>query len=190
MLDQKDKTPLTPKLLFKPGTITVIDYHSLNHNMKRVVALYLLQLLDQYKMNTPNLDPGVLLVIDEAEQLFPQNPSKGEKDFVQRIADRMEDITNRGRKRRYGVTLVTHLPTEVSKKVGDLTNTKVAFGLSGSDKWIRDFFGKDFVSEINSLPTGYCRISIKVNRDNQGPINARLKIPYVGNKEALPEEIE
>ena len=190
MLDQKDKTPLTPKLLFKPGTITVIDYHSLNHNMKRVVALYLLQLLDQYKMNTPNLDPGVLLVIDEAEQLFPQNPSKGEKDFVQRIADRMEDITNRGRKRRYGVTLVTHLPTEVSKKVGDLTNTKVAFGLSGSDKWIRDFFGKDFVSEINSLPTGYCRISIKVNRDNQGPINARLKIPYIGNKEALPEEIE
>jgi DNA helicase HerA-like ATPase len=102
----------------------------------------------------------------------------------------MEDITNRVRKRRYGVTLVTHLPTEVSKKVGDLTNTKVAFGLSGSEKWIRDFFGKDFVSEINSLPTGYCRIAIKVNRENQGPINARLKIPYIGNKEALPEEIE
>ncbi|MCV0399584.1 MAG: DUF87 domain-containing protein [Nitrosarchaeum sp.] len=190
MLDQKDKTPLTPQLLFKPGSITVIDYHSLDHNMKRVVVLYLLQLLDQYKMNTPNVDPGVLLVIDEAEQLFPQSPSKGEKDFVQRIAERMEDITNRGRKRKYGVTLVTHLPTEVSKKVGDLTNTKVAFGLSGSEKWIRDYFGKEYVSEINSLPTGYCRISIKVNRENQGPINARLKIPYIGNKEALPEEIE
>ena len=190
MLDQKNKTPITPSLLFKPGSITVIDYHSLDHNMKRVVALYLLQLLDQYKMNTPNIDPGVLLVIDEAEQLFPQSPSKGEKDFVQRIAERMEDITNRGRKRRYGVTLVTHLPTKVSKKVGDLTNTKVAFGLSGSEKWIRDYFGKDYVSEINSLPTGCCRISIKVNRENQGPINARIKIPYIGNKETLPEKMK
>jgi hypothetical protein len=187
LLDQKGKIPLTPHLLFKPGTVSVINYQGLDQNMKRVVALYLLQMLDKYKMNEPNYDPGVLLVIDEAELLFPENPSKGDKDYVLRIAARMEDITNRGRKRKYGVALVTHLPSEVSHKVGDLANTKIAFGCSGADKWIRDHFGRDYVTEINSFPTGICRIVVKVNTNKQGPINARVGFPYVGDKEALSD---
>ena len=185
LLDQKDKIPLTPHLLFRPGTVSVIDYQGLDQNMKRVVALYLLQLLDNFKMNQPNLEPGVLLVIDEAELLFPENPSKVDKDYVLRIAARMEDITNRGRKRKYGVALVTHLPTEVSRKVGDLANTKIAFGCSGAEKWIRNYFGREYVDEINNLPTGKCRISIKISTNDQGPINARLDVPYVGDKNAL-----
>jgi hypothetical protein len=99
----------------------------------------------------------------------------------------MQDITNRGRKHRYGVVLVTHSPAAVSKQVGDLTNTKVAFACSGCDKWIRDYFGKDHVNEISSFPTGVCRISVKVNTNNQGPINARVKIPYVGDANVLSD---
>jgi hypothetical protein len=72
------------------------------------------------------------LVIDEAELLFHSNPSKGDKDYVLRIASKMEDINNRGRKHKYGVILVTHLPSEVSQKVGELANTKIAFGCSGA----------------------------------------------------------
>ena len=185
LLDQKGKMPITPTLLFKPGTVSIIDYKGMDQNMKRVVALYLLQMLDKYKMNESNIDPGVLLVIDEAELLFPESPSKGDRDYVQRIEARMQDITNRGRKHKYGVILVTHLPSAVSKQVGDLTNTKVAFGCSGADKWVRDYFGKDYVDEINGFPTGICRISVKVNSASQGPINARIRIPYVGSKEAL-----
>lgn len=188
LLDQKDKIPLTPSLLFKPGTVSVIDYQGLDQNKKRVVALYLLQMLDKYKMNQPNLEPGVLLVIDEAEVLFPENPSKGDKDYVLRIASRMEDITNRGRKRKYGVTLVTHLPTEVSRKVGDLANTKIAFGCSGAERWSRAYFGRDYVDEISNMPTGKCRITIKINTNDQGPINARLHIPYVGDKRAISDK--
>jgi hypothetical protein len=187
LLDQKGKTPITPHLLFKPGTISIINYKGMDQNMKRVVALYLLQMLDKYKMNESNVDPGVLLVIDEAELLFPESPSKGDRDYVQRIEARMQDITNRGRKHKYGVVLVTHLPSAVSKQVGDLANTKVAFGCSGADKWIRDYFGRDYVDEINGFPTGICRISVKVNSANQGPINARIRIPYVGNKEAISD---
>jgi hypothetical protein len=125
LLDQKDKIPLTPGILFTPGTVSVIDYQGLDQNKKRVVAVYLLQLLSRFKMDAPNYEPGVLLVIDEAELLFPANPSKGDKDYVLRIASKMEDITNRGRKRKYGVVLVTHLPSEVSQKVGELANTKI-----------------------------------------------------------------
>lgn len=187
LLDQKGKMPLTPHLLFKPGSVSIINYKGMDQNMKRVVALYLLQMLDRYKMNESNIEPGVLLVIDEAELLFPESPSKGDKDYVQRIEARMQDITNRGRKHKYGVVLVTHLPSAVSKQVGDLANTKVAFGCSGADKWVRDYFGRDYVDEINSFPTGVCRISVKVNTNNQGPINARIRIPYVGNKQALAD---
>jgi len=185
LLDQKEKIPLTPHLLFKPGTISVIDYQGLDFNKRRVVALYLLHLLDKFKMNAPNYESGTILCVDEAEALFPDSVSKASRDYVQRITARMEDITNRGRKRKYGVFLVTHLPTEVNKKVGDLANTKIAFGCSGAEKWIRTYFGRDYVTEIGSLPTGICRISIKINTNDQGPINARLQIPFVGDKRAV-----
>lgn len=185
LLDQVGKTALTPHLLFKPGTVTVIDYQGLDFNKRRVVALYLLHLLDKFKMKAPNYEPGVLLFVDESEALFPESPSKASRDYVQRISAHMEDITNRGRKRKYGVCLVTHLPTEVNKKVGDLANTKIAFGCSGAEKWIRNYFGREYVSEISSLPTGVCRITIKINTNDQGPINARLNVPFVGDKRAV-----
>jgi len=145
-------------------------------------------MLDKFKMNEPNLDPGVLLVIDEAERMFKAHPEKGERDFILRISSRLEDITNRGRKRHYSICCISHLASEVSKKVGDLTNTKIVFGSSGMDKWIRDYFGRDYVDEINTMPTGKCRISIKVNNNDQGPINARLDIPFVGDKRALSDQ--
>jgi DNA helicase HerA-like ATPase len=183
LLDQKGKTPLTPGLLFRPGTVSVIDYQSLPYSKKRVVALYLLQMLNKFKMDSPNLNPGVMLILDEAELLFPANPSKAEKDYVVRIAARLEDITNRGRKRKYGVVIVTHSPTEVSQQVGDLANTKVAFNCTGASKWIRDHYGKDHVEEISNMHTGTCRIKIKVDNKDQGPINVRIRIPYVGPSE-------
>jgi hypothetical protein len=40
-------------------------------NKKRVVAVYILQMLSRFKMGAPNYDPRVPLVIDEAELLFP-----------------------------------------------------------------------------------------------------------------------
>lgn len=189
LLDQKGKIPITPGLLFRPGTVSVINYQGLPYNKKRVVALYILQMLSKFKMDAPNYEPGVLLVIDEAELLFPANPSKADKDYVTRIASRLEDITNRGRKRKYGAVFVTHLPSEVSQQVGDLANTKVAFACSGANKWIRDVFGKDHIDEINSLPTGTCRIKIKVDNKDQGPINARIKIPFVGSEDSLKDRL-
>lgn len=185
LLDQKGKIPLTPGQLFKPGTVSVIDYQGLDYNKKRVVALYILQMLSRFKMDAPNYDPGVLLVVDEAELLFPGNPSKADKDYVTRIASRLEDITNRGRKRKYGLVFVTHSPSEISQQVGDLANTKIAFSCTGANKWIRDSFGKEYVTEVNNMPTGICRIKIKVDTKDQGSINARIRVPYVGPAEPV-----
>src|SRR5574341_113350 len=179
LLDQKDKIELLPDLLFKPGTVSIIDVQSLDQNKKRVVALYFLQMLSRFKMNAPNFDPGILLVVDEAEQLFPRNPSKSDSDYVKRIESKMEDITNRGRKRKYGIVLVTHLPSAVSDRVGNLANTKIAFGSSGANSWVRDNYGKEYLSEVVGLPTGICRINIKAQNERQGSINVRVRVPFI-----------
>ena len=99
----------------------------------------------------------------------------------------MEDVVNRGRKHKFGVILVTHSPTALAASVADLTNTKVAFGCSGADKWIRSYFGKQSVSEISELPTGVCRIAVKIGNSKQKHLNLRIRVPYVGDKELLPQ---
>ena len=130
-------------------------------------------------MENLNKYPGVILVIDEAEQLFPDKPSKHEKDFVDRIAERCEDITNRGRKRFYGLFLVSHLPSEVSPKVVALANTQMAFKCAGADSWISRVFGREYVQEINDLAIGTCRIKVNISAVDQKPINARIYLPNV-----------
>ena len=75
MFNQPDKTQLSPSLLFQPGKISVIDVHDLDKSRKRVVALYIQQMLNRFKMEQSNKYPGVILVVDEAEELFPDKPS-------------------------------------------------------------------------------------------------------------------
>ena len=179
IFNQIEKTELTPDLLFQPGQISVLNVHRLDKNRRRIAALYVLQLLNRFKMENSNMYPGVILVIDEAEQLFPNKPSKHEKDFVDRIAERCEDITNRGRKRRYGIFLVSHLPSEVSPRVVALANTQMAFRCSVADPWIARTFGREYVPEINDLSVGTCRIKVNLSTMDQKPINTRIYMPNV-----------
>ena len=179
LFNQSGKVELSSDLLFQPGQVSVLNIQNLDKNRRRVTALYILQLLSRFKMENLNKYPGVILVIDEAEQLFPDKPSKHEKDFVDRIAERCEDITNRGRKRFYGLFLVSHLPSEVSPKVVALANTQMAFKCSGADSWISRVFGREYVQEINDLEIGTCRIKVNISAVDQKPINARIYLPNV-----------
>lgn len=179
IFNQIGKTELSEDLLFQPGQVTVLNINRLDRNRRRIAGLYVLQLLNRFKMENSNMYPGVILVIDEAEQLFPNKPSKHEKDFVDRIAERCEDITNRGRKRRYGIFLVSHLPSEVSPRVVALANTQMAFRCSGADSWITKTFGREYVSEINDLSVGTCRIKVNLSTQDQKPINTRIYMPDV-----------
>jgi len=179
MFNQPNKTEISPELLLQPGKITVLNVHNLDKNRRRVVALYVQQILNQFKMETLNKYPGAILVVDEAELLFPNKPSKREKDYVDRIAERMEDVTNRGRKRFYGLFIVSHLPSEVSPKVVALANTKMVFRTSGANSWVSSAIGKEYVDEINDLPIGTCRIKVNISTVDQKPVNAKLYMPNV-----------
>jgi hypothetical protein len=177
MFNQPDKTQLNPSLLFQPGKISVIDVHDLDKSRKRIVALYIQQMLNRFKMEQSNKYPGVILVVDEAEELFPDKPSKRERNFVDRITERMEDVTNRGRKRHYGLFIVTHVPSSVSPKIVALANTHMAFRSSGADSYISKVFGKEFVSQANNLETGTYLLKVNVSSQNQRPIIAKLRMP-------------
>ena len=50
-----------------------------------------------------------------------------EKVFVERCVERMETITELGRKRFYGLIVVSHDPSAVSKRITNLANTKIVF---------------------------------------------------------------
>ena len=174
LFDQQDKTKLEPSLLFQPGKISIVDVHDLDKSRRRVVALTIQQMLNRFKMENSNKYPGIMLVVDEAEILFPQKPTSRERDFVNRITERMEDITNRGRKRYYGLILVSHLPSEVSSKVVALANTQIAFRCSGAETWLKKMFGPESVIENEEYATGTFRIKVNISTREQLPINARV----------------
>ena len=179
LFDQHNKTKLIPETLFKEGTVTIIDCQSLSADQQRMVALYLLLMLNKHKLHEKNIDPGVLLFIDEAEVLFPVKPTAGEREHVLRLSEMIREPVRRGRKHKFGIVCITHRPSDISPAVENLCNTKIAFRSSGCRTWISNNFGKDLVNDIETLPTGQCHIStMKTSRQ----IQSKISIPHVGNE--------
>jgi len=89
----------------------------------------------------------------------------------------MEDITNRGRKRHYGLFIVTHLPDSVSPRVRALANTHMAFRSSDANSYVSKVFGREFVGQANNLETGTFLLKVNVSSQNQRPILAKLRMP-------------
>jgi len=182
LFDQNGKIPLTPENLCKKHSVTIIDCQSLSVDQQRMVALYLMLMLNKHKFKDGNTEPGVLLFIDEAEVLFPKKPEGTEKYFVPRIEQLACEPVRRGRKHKFGLVLITHLVGDISSAVGSLCNTKIAFRSTGCRTWIRDNFGREKQMEIEMLPTGQCRINT-VKTSVQ--MDVKLHVPLVGDKEDI-----
>jgi len=179
LFDQHNKIRLVPEILFKEGAVTIIDCQSLSADQQRMVALYLLLMLNKHKLHGNNKEPGVLLFIDEAEVLFPVRPTSGEREHVLRLSEMIREPVRRGRKHKFGIVCITHRPTDISPAVENLCNTKIAFRSSGCKTWISSNFGKELVNDIETLPTGECYIStMKTSRQ----IQAKISVPHIGNE--------
>ena len=180
LFDQNNKTKLISETLFKEGTVTIIDCQTLSAEQQRMVALYLLLMLNKHKLHEKNIDPGVLLFIDEAEVLFPVKPTSGEREHVLRLSEMIREPVRRGRKHKFGIVCITHRPSDISPAVENLCNTKIAFRSSGCKTWISNNFGKDYVYDIETLETGNCYVStMKTSRQ----IQVKISVPHVGLKE-------
>jgi len=182
LFDQSKKIKLVPEVLFKEGSVTIIDCQSLSADQQRMVALYLLLMLNKHKLHENNLEPGVLLFIDEAEVLFPVKPMSGERDYVLRLEEMIREPVRRGRKHKFGIVCITHRPTDISPAVENLCNTKIAFRSSGCKTWISNNFGKEYVYDIETLETGTCYIS---TMKTSHQILAKISIPFVGNRDDI-----
>lgn len=162
LIDQPGCRPLTASELLVPGRVTIIDVFDLKEDdQKRSVALYLLLLMDNHKMNAANVDPGLLLILDEAHRLFPKKVLRVSREYIERVVAKIDQIVHRGRKRHYGVFLATQSPSDVYPTVTALCNTKVVFRLSGAGAWVRANLGKEWTSEATDLPTGTCVIDLR-----------------------------
>lgn len=179
IFDQPNKTKLTTDLLCQAGKISVIDVNGLDIPRRRFVAVNLLQLLHRYKEKDEHLYPGIILVMDEAEQLFPINCSKSEKAHVDRIITKTKEIADNGRKRHFGQFICTHLSGSIDERVVGLAETIMAFRCSADEKWIRKEYGKNYVDIINSLKTGECMIKVKISEEDQKQILAKIYFPDV-----------
>jgi len=160
LFDQPGRRPLLAHQMLAPGKATVIDVFDLDDDQKRAVALYLLLMFDYFKMNSPQLGSCLLLILDEAHRLFPKGSQLLKKEYVERIAVKIDNIVHRGRKRRYGTILSTQSPADINPLVSSLCNTKVAFRLSGADTWVKKNLGKEYVEKVKSIKTGRCIINM------------------------------
>ncbi len=155
IFDQPGLDPLSAKLLLIPGRVSVIDVSELSEDEQRVVAIYLMAILFEAKMKShregqPTSD--VLLLIDEAHRLFPQNRGL-KRDYVVRVAKFVEEVTHRGRKRNYGIMLATQSPGDISQSIVGLCETKLFFRVAGHQIWLREHVGdRETVKAIGDLP--------------------------------------
>ena len=182
LFDQPGKMPLTPENLIKENSVIVIDVHTLSPARQRMLVLYLILVLQKYKFQESHDEPGVLVYFDESEYIFPMKPGTMEKAQVQRLSEMIQEPVNRGRKHKYGIVAITHAISRLSNNLVDLCNTKIVFGRTVSSKrtWFNDNIGKDRTKELGFLEQGQCIID---TRQTAVSINAKLDIPFIGNKE-------
>ncbi len=148
---------------------------------RRVVVLYLMELLHRYKVLNRIDEPGVIMVLDESEQVYPKHPTKRESEYVDRIIERSANVVELGRKRYYGCIIASHRSVDTAAQIVQLSSTHMAFRCSGGENaHITKYFGIQNIPEINNLETGFARLKTNTSTADHGDINATIKIPFVG----------
>lgn len=154
IFDQTGKYLDVEKLIL-PGVVSVIDCSGLTDiRLARQVALYLFLAVKKYKIDVKNKDFPVLIVFDEAHELFPRSTKDDiGRDYLQRVTNQVESILRIGRKRKYGFIFASQMPQDVSVDIVDLCQTKVIMGLE-NERWISKVLGSKWVKKILNLQKG------------------------------------
>ncbi|GAB4311196.1 MAG: hypothetical protein Kow0069_11500 [Promethearchaeota archaeon] len=162
-----------------PGKVSVLNVGGMSDCMP--VLLYVLSLINRYKIVEKRSDPPLLLVVDEAHQLFPQmSKNKENAEYIRQIVQELIQIARRGRKRNFGLIFASQQPKDINNEVLGVFQTTIMFGLEGSSSdWIRETAGKHHVPEVLKLPQGHARI---VSKELHGDLLVPLVVPLALNK--------
>ncbi len=179
LFDVPGVLPLRGEELLIPGRITVIDVSDLTEDQKRTVALYLLLCFDKSKTNASQTQTGLMFVLDEAHRLFPKKAPSIHKEYIEKVAAKINNIVHRGRKRKYGLILATQSPSDLYPLISDLCNTKVVFHTEGSPIWLGSNLGPAFVKKVRKLGKGECIISLRGSGQGTPPL--QIRVPNVSD---------
>lgn len=159
--------------LLAPGTTTVLNVVDLADDQRKVVALYLLLAFE--KLAEERGGVNALLVLDEAEKLFPRaRGGHASPTTIQRVASRVAGIAKRGRRRRFGMVICTQTPADVDRDIVANCDIKLTFNVSGSDSWLRENLGADIVQGVKTLSTGECYLDLRKVSAVNLPIKTKL----------------
>ena len=132
----------------------------------------LTKIANHFKVENNNPEPGVIVVLDECEQITPSYPTKREKTHVERCVERMETITELGRKRLYGLIVVSHEPSAISKRITNLANTTIVYRSADFGDFIAKKLGREYVEESKNLPKGVSLWRINIaGLDSSNPVS-------------------
>lgn len=155
IFDQGGKV-LHLKDILVPGQVSVIQIDHIIDKMP--VLLYLLLMINRKKIYEDDQTP-VVMVLDEAHELFPKSANPGEKDYLRRVSQSLIRIARRGRKKHFGLIFASQQPHDIIPEIIGVFQTKVILGLEAtSGNWIKDTLGREYVNLIFNLGQGYARI--------------------------------
>ena len=183
LFDQENKTVLTPELLFESGHSWTIDVSADNFNDRRTTVAYIAEMLHHYKFVNQKRHPPVILVLDEAEQLVPHRGSAREQYNIQRLSNRLAEITENGRQNYYGIYFVTHHSKKVNSELVNLAGTQILFKPSADDiNFIKKYFSDIPLDDIKDLNTGEFFMKTFFSTDDQPEILAKCRFPSLSEK--------
>ena len=147
-------------------------------------AFYTALLVELYERNRAPLH----VVLDEADLFAPQTTDRpGSKD----LRDAVADLVRRGRKRGFGVTMVTQRPAEVAKSVLSQAETIFVARLAGEhdlgaiDRWIRHVPAERrewLLHQLPTLPTGEAWAITRHWPERAGRVRVRPRRTYDAGK--------
>ncbi len=156
IFDQGGGIPLQIDDVLVPGQVSVIQIDHIVDKMP--VLLYLLLMINKKKIYEGDQTP-LMLVLDEAHELFPKSSNPGEKEYLRRVSQSLIRIARRGRKKHFGLVFASQQPHDIIPEIIGVFQTKIIMGLeSTSGNWIKETLGSEYVNMIYSLGQGYARI--------------------------------
>lgn len=148
--------PLQIDDILVPGQVSVIQIDHIVDKMP--ILLYLLLMINKTKIHQ-NVQTPLILVLDEAHELFPKVKDPGEADYLRRVSQNLIRIARRGRKKHFGLVFASQQPHDIIPEIIGVFQTKVILGLEAtSGNWIKETLGREYVNMIYRLGQGYARI--------------------------------
>lgn len=172
-----------------PGTLTVISLKDVNHNMKKVVPLFLCRQLYAEKKKLGK-DSFLNIIIDEAHNILSNVSSQENESWKDYRLETFEEIIKEGRKFGVFLTIASQRPSDISETILSQLHNYFLHRLVNNldihtiEKAV-SYLDKVSFESLPILPTGTCIISGVATQIPVVVGVAKLAPPYEPNSKTM-----